>query len=325
MNFVINYDSGNIEQDIFDTINNYTSSELLNFINSIKFKRESGQIVGNSIVFRYPDCIETLASIKDISKVTIETRKFVKSRSYRLNFEELLLKYLNIKETKYPLIDRLSSKLEGQINIRKMFCDVIANEKYDSRFYEICFDIISSDEVFNKFIKYDNNKKLFGKYSKNEYVLEISKILGYQEFEICSSNPVYKYNLVDEDMKKRYFQLRDIVNVDLDMLGPDIFCQGDRTSFTSKKQFLIDNDWDASPEIINFVFKNINPKYNSLEKVAHIYIRLCQALRYNLGYHIKKWSTQYNKERQEGSTPSNNEIICSEFTYLATNLINKYV
>jgi hypothetical protein len=52
---------------------------------------------------------------------------------------------------------------------------------------------------------------------------------------------------------------------------------------------------------------------------------LCQALRYNLGYHIKKWSTEYNKSRQESITPTNNEIICSEFSYLFTNLVNKFV
>lgn len=325
MNFVINYDSGNIEQDIFDTINNYTSSELLNFINSIKFKRESGQIVGNSIVFRYPDCIETLASIKDISKVTIETRKFVRKRSFRLDFEKLLLKYLDISDSNSNLIDMLSEKLKGQINVRDIFCDIVSDEEYDKEFYMKCFEILSSNEIFDRFLNFDKYKSYFGKYSQKDYVLRISKLLGYQELETYISNPIYKYRLVDVEMERRYFKLRDLVNVDLDMLGPDIFCQGDRTSFTSKKQFLIDNDWDASPEIINYVFRNINKNYNSLEIVSQIYIRLCQALRYNLGYHIKKWSTEYNKSRQESITPTNNEIICSEFSYLFTNLVNKFV
>lgn len=325
MNFVINYDTGNIEDDVFNTINSYSSSELENLINYFKLKRDKGTISGGSLVFRYPDCIETLSSIKDLSKVSIDTRKFVRRRSFRIDIESLLLRYVNNNMNCSSFIDRLSQKLDGQINIRDLFCDVVSNEKYDNKFYQVCFDILSSEEVFNKFIDYENNLNLFGDFSKEEYVLEISKLLGYENHEIYESNPVYKYNLISFDMKDRYFKLRNLVNVDLDMLAPEIFSQDDRFSFTSRKQFLIDNDWDASPEMINFVFRDMNPKYNSLEKVAHIYIKLCQALRYDLGYHIKKWSTEYNKTRQESITPSKNGIICSEFTYMATNLINKYV
>lgn len=325
MGFTIKYDSGNIEQDVFDTINNYSNDELLEFINSIKLKKDSGKIVGSSIVFRYPDCEEILSSIKDISKVTLETRKFVRKRSFRLDFEKLLLKYLDISDSNSNLIDMLSEKLKGQINVRDIFCDIVSDEEYDKEFYMKCFEILSSNEIFDRFLNFDKYKSYFGKYSQKDYVLRISKLFGYQELETYISNPIYKYRLVDVEMERRYFKLRDLVNVDLDMLGPDIFCQGDRTSFTSKKQFLIDNDWDASPEIINYVFRNINKNYNSLEIVSQIYIRLCQALRYNLGYHIKKWSTKYNKSRQESITPTNNEIICSEFSYLFTNLVNKFV
>lgn len=325
MNFVINCDSGNIEQDVLDTINNYSQEELLRFIKSIKLKKDGDKIIGGSIVFRYPDCIEVLSSIKDVSKVSLETRKFVRKRSYRLDLEKLLLRYRNIGDSNSFLMDSLSEKLSGQINVREIFCEVISNEKYDKKFYMMCFDILSSEDMFNKFVNYEKYKSLFGKYTQREYVLEISKLLGHNEYEIYKSNPIYKYNLVTLDMENRYFKLRDLINVDLEMLGEEIFNQGDRTSFSLKKQFLIDNDWDASPEMINFVFRDMNPKYNSLEMISHIYIKLCQALRYNLGYHIKKWPIEYNKSRQEGITPSNNEIICSEFTYMATNLINKFV
>lgn len=325
MNFTIKYDSGNIEQDVFDTINTYSSLELANFINSIKLKKDKDTVKGNSIVFRYPDCIEIISSIKDVSKISLETRKFVRKRSYRLDVEELLLKYLKIKETNSLLIEKIADKLDKQIDVIYLFCEAISNDKYNTEFYMRCFDILSSEDVFEKFNNYERNKRLFGEYSQREYVLEISKLLGYHEFEIYKLNPIYKYNLVTTEMKKRYFKLRDLINVDLEILGPEMFSQGDKTSFTSKKQFLIDNDWDASPEIINFVFRDMNPKYNSLEMISHIYIKLCQVLRYNLGYHIKKWSIEYNKSRQEGITPNNNEIICSEFTYMATNLINKFV
>lgn len=325
MNFVINYDSGNIEQDILDTIYSYSYDEMKNLIDAIKFKRDNENIVGGSIVFRYPDCIEVLSSIKDISKVSIETRKFVRKRSYRIDIEKLLLSYLKLSEVDSMLINKLTEKLDGQLHILDKFCDVISNDKYNKKFYMMCFDILSSEDIFDKFLNFEIHSNLFGEYTQKEYILEISKLFGFQEYEIYSSNPIFKYNLVNYDMKKRYFMLRDLINVDLDMLGDEVFTQGERKAFSIKKQFLIDNDWDASPEIINFIFRDINPKYNSLERACHIYIKLCQALRYNLGYHIKKWSIEYNKSRQEGITPSNNEIICSEFTYMATHLINKFV
>lgn len=325
MGFIISYDSGNIEQDVIDTINDYSQENLIELIKSIKFKKDGEKIIGGSIVFRYPDCVDVLSSINDISKVSLETRKFVRKRSYRIDLDKFILKYLNILDSNSLLINFLYNKLKNQIDIRDMFCDILSNENYNKEFYIKCFEIISSEETYNKFLNYDNNRGFFGEFSPKEYVLEISKLLGYREYEIYKSNPVYKYNLVSPEMEKRYFKLRDIINVDLDVLGEEMFNQGGRSSFTLKKQYLIDNDWNASPEIINYVFRDMNQKYTPLEMVSHIYIKLCQALRYNLGYHIKKWSTEYNKARQEGITPSNNGIICSEFTYLATHLINKFV
>jgi len=67
----------------------------------------------------------------------------------------------------------------------------------------------------------------------------------------------------------------------------------------------------------------MDPDYNVLEQISHIYLKLCYALRYSLGYHIKNWHAKYDKTRQEVITPENNEIVCSEFSLLCTNIINK--
>ena len=44
--------------------------------------------------------------------------------------------------------------------------------------------MISNNNIFEKFLNYDENKDLFGRFKQEEYVYEISKILGFQEKEI---------------------------------------------------------------------------------------------------------------------------------------------
>lgn len=324
MNFIINIDTGNKEQDVWNTINNFSQEQLQQFIESITLKRDNSTIVGRAIFFRYPDGKALFESIEDISKVPLSTRKKIKERTYRLNTEDLFIGLHNKENIKSDLVRKIINKIANKINIRKKFSEVLSNDKYNSNFYNLCFTIISSDEYFNKFLNYDKNISLFGKkYTQEDYVIELSKILGYQENDISKTNSVYKYNFITSDMINRYLKLRKLINIDIKMLGDKLFNQGDKTSYSKEYQFQIDNDWQVNPQMLEYIMEDIEPEYNTLEKISHIYIKICQALRYNLGYHIKKWSTEYNKNRQEAITPNNNEIICSEFSFLATNIINK--
>lgn len=324
MNFTITIDTGNIEQDIISTIDNFTQEQLNKFIDSINLKKDNSNITGNAVFFRYPDCEEILASIKDRTKVPLATRKIIKKRTYRLDTENIFLGLLKVENTKSALIQKILTKIKGKIDIKKKYCEVLSNDTYDYNFYDLCFKILSSDEYYNKFINYNENTDTFGtKYTQEEYILEISKILGYQEKEIAVTNSVYKYNFITQNMLDKYKQLRNIINVDIKLLGNEPFNIGGKTSYSKEYQSKIDNAWNVHPDMMEYIMKDMEKEYNTLEKISHIYIKLCQALRYNLGYHMAKWTAKYNQERQESITPSNNEVICSEFSLLATNLINK--
>lgn len=324
MNFTIIVDTGNIEQDVWTTINNFQPEQMKQFIEAIKLKRDDSNITGISIFFRYPDCQKLLSSINDVTKVPIQIRKLIREKTYRLDTETILMGLSNIENVKNQLIRQIINKIHKQIDIRKIFSEALSNEKYNSNFYNLCFEIISSDEYFNKFLNYNENKELFGtNFNQQDYVFEISKILGYQEKDINQSNSVYKYHFITLNMLNRYIELRKKINVDLKMLGDEIFNQNERTSYSKELQQKIDNDWSAHPKLIEYIMNDMDPQYNILEQIIHIYIKLCLALRYNLGYHIQGWGTTYNKNRQESITPTNNEIICSEFSILATNIINK--
>lgn len=324
MTFTISVDTKNIEQDVLTTIENFSDEQMEQFISSIKLKNDNSNITGISIFFRYPDCQQFLASVKDATKISPQIRKLMRDRTYRIDTETILKGIHNKENIKSETIRKIIEKIEHQIDVPKIFSDVLSNDKYSSHFYNKCFQIISSDEYFIKFLNYHTNTQLFGeKITPEDYVIEISKILGFQEKDICEDNSVYKYLSITDDMKKRYSHLRKIINVDIPLLGKEIFNQEGKTSYSKEQQEKMDNDWQVNPKLMSYIMEDMDPTYNILEQISHIYLKLCLALRYSLGYHIRKWQVEYNKNRQEAITPENNEIICSEFSLLCTNIINR--
>jgi len=220
VNFTITVDTGNIEKDIITTINNYSTEEMSKFINAIKLYKDNYTIKGKPIFFRYSDCEQIISSIRDFTKVPLEIRKKIKERTRRIDTEQIFLGLSNEKSIKNEFLRTLIETFGDKIDTKQKFCDALSNDKYDSQFYNQCLKIISSDEYFNKFLDYDNNINIFNrKYTQEEYVLELSKILGYQEHDIHKDNPVYKYQFINFNMLLRYLKLRKIINVDIKMLG----------------------------------------------------------------------------------------------------------
>ena len=324
MTFTISIDTKNIEQDVLTTIKNFSEEEMKQFIYAIKLKNDNSEIKGVSIFFRYPDCQQFLTSVKEPTKISIETRTMIRKRTYRLD-TELILKGINNKdEIKSENTRKIIEIIKDKIDVSKIFSEVLSNDKYSQEFYNLCLSIISSEEHFNKFINYNQNKKLFGEHiTPKEYVIEISKILGFQEKEIYPNNPIYQYLTITEEMKQRYHILREMIDVDIILLGDEVFNQEGRTSYSKERQKEVDSNWQVNPKLMEYIMKDMEPTYNALEQISHIYLKLCLALRYSLGYHIRNWQVKYDKTRQEAITPENNEIICSEFSILCTNIINK--
>ena len=322
--FIISSDTGNKEDDIFNTIYNFTEHEMGEFREAIKLKRDkNGEISGESLIFRYPDCQEIISTTKDITKLSAEKKKLILKRTTRINSDYFLTMEFERDNTSNFRLDFIYNKIYLILDRKAIYINIISNERYNFDFYNRCFEIISSDELFLKFLNFDENKEFFGEdYSKEEYVLELSRILGYGSFDICKDNLVYRYNFITQDMINRYLSLRNIINVDIEMLGENPFELLEKKAYSKERQVEIDNDWKINNELITYVISGMNPNYNVLEKISHIYIMLCYALRYNLGYHIKQWGALYNKNRLESISLVNNEIICSEFSLICTKIIN---
>ena len=323
MIFTINIDTGNIEQDVLTTIKNFSNEEMQQFISAIQLKNENSQIKGTSIFFRYLDSQQFLASVKDPTNIPIETRIKIRKRTHRLDSDIILKAINNQNEIKSKNLKEIIEIIKDKIDVSKKFTESLSNDKYSQKFYNLCLLIISSDEYFNKFLNYDQNAKLFGIHiTPKEYVIEISKILGYQEKEIYPNNPIYQYLSITDDMKQRYHILRELHNVDIILLGDEVFNQEGRTSYSKERQQEVDSDWQVNPKLMEYIMSDMDPTYNDLEQISHIYLKLCYALRYSLSYHIKSWKAIYDKNRQESITPEKNKIVCSEFSLLCTNIIN---
>lgn len=319
MGFTIKYDTGNIEQDVLDTIRSFSEDELQTFIEEFKFVNETKNIHGSGIVFRYCDCEELLNSLKetDFKKVSFSDKKKIRDRTFRVDTDRIFRKVLN------PFYEEIFEIVDGKIDVRERFCEIMANGKFDLLFYKRCFDILSSDEMFAKFCDFEDYLELFGSdFSQREYVLQISKMLGYKNTDVMTTNDIFKYGLVDEKMLRKYKKLRSLVNVDLEMLGEDPFDYEMVRVYSADMQAEIDNDWNVDPGLLAYVFEDMDSEYSSLEKVAHVYIKLCNALRYNMGYTVFKYDTIYRKERQEAISLEHNEVICSEFSFLCSKILN---
>lgn len=323
--FIIGFDTGNIERDVFCTIASFSEEQMIDFIESIKLKKDdNGNICSEPLIFRYPDCHEIISTTKKLTELSSDSRKLILRRTYRMNADEFLTMDIFKKEM-YDFSLSIK-KICMSLNRKKIFIDAISNDKYDSIFYNLCFEIISSEEMFDKFLHYNENNQIFGeRFTQEDYVFELGKLLGYEQNDIYGENPIYKYDFITPDMLNRYLRLRKIVNVDIKMLGENPFNHGGRYSYSKETQVQIDNDWNINQAILEYVMKEMDPAYTMLEKICHIYIKVCQAMRYNLGYHIKKWGTQYSKKRQESISLKNNEVTCSEFSFICTNIISKFI
>ena len=323
MIFTINIDTGNIEKDVLTTIKNFSNEEMQQFISAIKLKNDNSEIKGTSIFFRYLDSQQFLASVKEPTSIPIEIRTKIRKRTHRLDSDIILKAINNPNEIKSENLKEIIEIIKDKIDVTKQFTEALSNAKYSQDFYNLCLLIISSDEYFNKFINYNQNTELFGvNITQKEYIIEISKMLGYQEKEINLNNPIYQYLSITDDMKQRYHILRELINVDIILLGDEVFNQEGRTSYSKERQKEVDSDWKVNPKLMEYIMSDMNPTYNDLEQISHIYLKLCLALRYSLSYHIKSWKAIYDKNRQESITPERNKIVCSEFSLLCTNIIN---
>ena len=326
MRFIIKYDTGNIEDDVYNTIVNFSDDEMETFINEIKLIDLYSEIKGSTIVFRYPDADKALSTITDVRNYSIEEKKaaFKLKKQYDGRVFKFDTTKIFDKRGETPFSSKVAQIVEDKIDVRKSFCEALGNEQYDNSFYERCFEILSSDEAFKKFVYFDDYREMFGEdLSQRDYVLQISKLLGDRAKDVERKNKAFIYGLVDDGMIRRYRQLRSLVNVDLEMLGTDPFEYDVVSAYSLEKQKETDNDWEVNPELLAYVLSDMDPDYSSLEKIAHIYIKLCYALRYNMGYTVFKYDTIYRRDRQEAISLDNNEVICSEFSILYAKLLNQ--
>lgn len=125
-------------------------------------------------------------------------------------------------------------------------------------------------------------------------------------------------------MIERYIELRNTINVDLEVFNNKDFEEFERYTYTKEEQEFMDSDWSINQDLIDYIFNDLDPNYTLEEQVAHIYIKMCFILEYNDTYNVDMtYSTKYSKEKQERISLAYPFVICGEFSRLATKIFNQ--
>lgn len=216
---------------------------------------------------------------------------------------------LALKEDKKYVYDKLMEYTDINAFIDACFID---SEK---DYVRECFEVIKNNDNLDKFLSNP----------RRDVVLFLARVFGDKEHDINHNNKIFKFNFVNKFMISRYLKLRNIINVDIDILGSYPFGRECETGVYSLiKQNRIDADWCVSDDIEMYI-KSITSRCKSLEEIVSlVYIGLCYVLEYNSSAHVIEYNYDYSKERQESINLNNRKIVCGEFSKLFCKIVNEF-
>lgn len=101
--------------------------------------------------------------------------------------------------------------------------------------------------------------------------------------------------------------------------------------FLDRSKNVISLDFEINSELIDALKKNMNPNYNSKERIVYYYFKLCFLLEADVHYNfcnlISSFSNKINYEKSSNNlaniTPSNNQVCCFEFDEIMKKLIEE--
>lgn len=303
--------SNDLGIDTHNMILSYTEEELKYLIEDLHKK-------GEEIFFVYEDLYNQLLNQTDIEYIMEQIRK----NGIKINALTLLTELNNAVKNN----NEKAKKIIKLLNPKELVIHTISENNQYKSFLELCFEILENDSTYNKYLDFENNKELFSlnnHFNQKDYLIQLSYYFGEYDKDINLENDIFKMSFITEDMIKRYLQLRNIINVDLDVFDNINFYRYMHTTNSKKEQNLMDNDWTINQDLLDYIFNDLNPNYTIEEKIAHIYIKLCFILKYNDNFYTDyTYNPNYNRKKQESISPKSPFIICGEFARLCTKIFN---
>lgn len=305
--YIIENNKGNILLDIINTLNTFSKQEIDTIINDI--------YNGKKIFFLYKEDYDFISKSSDTDK------SFIDKKRYQLDLRKILYEIASYNDNKYL-------NLINNFNNKKIYALFVGKDKLDIRFINLCFEILSDEDKYNKFLDFENNKNIFSfndSYNKEHYILEMIKYFDKKKKIVMIKNIQFNFDFITNEMKERYYRLKKLITVSDKTKNEQVeITANDGYVYSYHKQKYIDNDWKLDKSIEDFVFCDIDSNYSIEETIAHIYIKLCILLEFE-GAYMKDTNINnlYSKEIMESINVDNPNILCSDFSHIFTKIINK--
>lgn len=256
-------------------------------------------------------------SISEIFKCVDDKSKELKKDSKEFNRVKRLLKTRDLDFLKTRFVDE---KVQNKELIDKVF------------------EIVSDDEICNRFLDYNNNKDCFSIKGQSvdigEYLTYLGKIFGnrdkngnFNNINLISNSfyipELYQY-------QRRYSQIFDTINIDryvnptyefkkfttLEHISDTIIRKGEEP------------EWNINEELNNAVLQGMSEELSLEEKAMYIYCKLCEELSYDEGYFFKgqledgRYDSTFSKQHLEGIKPKS-KVTCWDFSRIFSKMVNE--
>ncbi len=243
-------------------------------------------------------------SVYDLCRTTIEEMKADSSKTFPFSIEEL---------------EELMRKVDD-LRSRERFFEAVRNldDENERTLLLKGLEAISSEEALNEFLRTNGNK---------DVVIALARLIGKDTFDehqdICPQNDIIVNNVLSPEETERYLRLRKEINVDIELLGEEPFGIEGMNAYYKAVQTKTDSAWVVNEELRRYIFEGMNPDYSAEEKIAYMYIRMCQLFEYDVGFENNGRHTGFSKANQEGLSVENNRLMCAEFARLFSKLANE--
>ena len=277
-----------------------------------------------------------------LEKIKDENGKII-SRLYLRNNNISVSEVLKILEEKKKNIEPSSieyNRIESILNTRNLESfkkRIIGENEDDKELVDKIFEIVSNDDLCEKFINYNKNKdefKIDGKEIGIErYLFYLKKIFGVknEDGELTKLNEISKDFYVKdlEQYKERYSKIYDSINFDKYINPQYNFKNIDTINHRFKIIRKNDEpDFTINKDLRDYVYADMPENLTLEEKAIYIYLKLCKTFSYNDGYFFrgyigdKEFNDSFSRERLE-SINKDSRIICWDFARLYSKFINE--
>ena len=218
---------------------------------------------------------------------------------------------------------------EGKIDIKK---HKIFFKKLDYlTSYDCFFDNINTLE-FNEKTGFSKPKIIelkrffdpnfnFSEYAKNKSDNFDFRCNLFLISQLCDELNLEDYFSVPQKIKQRIEDAKNYAFCDFENVEALVEPFQDLDIYDKRKKIV-------SPELKEFILKDMPQNLDDLEKALYVYFKMCQTLRYDTRYYIHRFKpignhTHRDVEKTKLVDPQNPDVICSEFTAIYCVLLRE--